>query len=99
MKTLGLAVVATVLAGCVTGRGIPEADGAMAARSGMPITDLRRGHAVYLSQCGRCHEPVPPAQLEAADWKLVLPGMCWNAGLSKADEAAVTKYVKAAGNR
>lgn len=71
----------------------------MAARSGVPLATLQRGNAVYLSQCGRCHELIPPDQVKTADWHLVMPGMCWNAGLSKADEALALKYVLAASKK
>ena len=97
MKTLVVALMAGVLVGCVPGSSrIPAVDEAMVARSGVAGSELRRGHAVYLSQCGRCHELIPPSEVKTADWHLVLPGMCWNAGISKADEDAVTKYVLAA---
>lgn len=100
MKTRYLAVGAVVLAGCSPLRQpIPVADEAMAARTGVPLSDLRKGNAVYLAQCGRCHELIPPASLKTDDWHLVMPGMCWNAGLTRADEALITKYVLAAKSR
>jgi hypothetical protein len=39
---------------------------------------------------------VKPESLKVADWRLVMPGMCWNAGLARADEALLLKYVLAA---
>lgn len=90
----GWAVV--MVAGCAPGvSSIPEATPSMAARSGVPWESLKRGRMVYLSQCGRCHELVPPAGVKTEDWHLVMPGMCWNAGLTQADEALVTRYVLA----
>ncbi len=68
----------------------------MAARSGVPLATLQQGNSVYLSQCGQCHELIPPDKVEVADWRLVVPGMCWNAGLNPGDEALVLKYVLAA---
>jgi hypothetical protein len=68
----------------------------MALAVGVPLGTLRRGHGAYLTQCGGCHELIPPDNVETADWKLVMPGMCWNAGLSQADEKLVLKYVLAA---
>lgn len=100
MKTRYLAVGVLGLAGCAPlCQSIPVADEAMAARSGVPLADLRTGYEVYLSQCGRCHELIPPASVKTEDWHLVMPGMCWNAGLTRADEALVTKYVLAAKSR
>ena len=89
--------LAVSLAGCTTGpQPVPAASAEMAARSGIPLKTLQQGNAVYLSQCGRCHELIPPDEVKTDDWHLVMPGMCWNAGLSRADEALVMKYVLAA---
>lgn len=71
----------------------------MAAAGGVPLKTLQRGHGVYLTQCGGCHELIPPDRVKTADWQLVVPGMCWNAGLTRADEALVLKYVLAAKKR
>lgn len=68
----------------------------MAQGSGENLATLQRGHALFLSHCGRCHEPQMPASVSAADWHVVVPGMAWNAGLAKADEAAILKYLLAA---
>jgi hypothetical protein len=75
---------------------IPAATPEMAAASGVPLKTLQRGNAIYLSKCGRCHELIPPDQVKTSDWRLVVPGMCWNAGLTQADEKLVLKYVLAA---
>jgi hypothetical protein len=37
-----------------------------------------------------------PSEVSSADWHIVVPGMAWNAGISKADENAVLKYIMAA---
>ena len=68
----------------------------MANASGIPLETLRQGHGVYLTQCGSCHELVHPDRVKTSDWHLLVPGMCWNAGLTKADEALVLRYVLAA---
>ena len=68
----------------------------MSRVSGVPVDRLQRGHGVYLIQCGQCHELVKPESLKVADWRLVMPGMCWNAGLTRADEALLLEYVLAA---
>jgi hypothetical protein len=64
--------------------------------SGVPVERLQRGYGVYLTQCGQCHVLVKPESLKVADWRLVMPGMCWNAGLARADEALLLEYVLAA---
>lgn len=68
----------------------------MAARSGVSQGILQKGHAVYLAQCGRCHEHILPRDVSKADWHVVVPGMSWNAGISEADEDALTAYILAA---
>ncbi|MFN6017419.1 MAG: hypothetical protein ACK49N_07560 [Verrucomicrobiota bacterium] len=68
----------------------------MSKISGVPVERLQRGHGIYLTQCGQCHELVKPESLKVADWRLVMPGMCWNAGLTRADEALLLEYVLAA---
>jgi hypothetical protein len=68
----------------------------MSRVSGVPVERLQRGHGVYLTQCGQCHELVKPEDLKVADWRVVMPGMCWNAGLKRADEALLLEYVLAA---
>jgi len=68
----------------------------MSRVSGVPVERLQRGYGVYLTQCGQCHELVKPGDLKVADWRLVMPGMCWNAGLTQVDESVLLDYVLAA---
>jgi len=68
----------------------------MAEAHGVRLEVLQRGHGLYLTQCGSCHELIAPDQVEISDWHLVVPGMCWNAGLTRGDEALILKYVLAA---
>ncbi len=97
MKRLlaGLGVAAGIV-GCVgSAVPVPEVDARMAEVSGHSVAELRRGRGVYLTHCGRCHEYVRPEQVKVSDWKLVVPGMCWNAGVGKADGEAVLAYILA----
>lgn len=85
------------LAACAPGVSkAPAVTAAMAERGKVPLESLKQGRVIYLAQCGRCHDLVPPAAVKTEDWHLVMPGMCWNAGLTRADEALVTRYVLAA---
>ena len=68
----------------------------MSEASGVSIERLQRGHGIYHTQCGQCHEMVKPGDLKVADWRLVMPGMCWHAGLTRADESLLLEYVLAA---
>jgi cytochrome c5 len=94
----GLLVI--MISGCAQQVAVvPLADTRMAESSGVPLAELRKGHALYVSKCGRCHELIAPDQVKTADWHLVLPGMCWNAGLEEADEKQIMKYILAAKSR
>jgi len=84
------------LASCATTKTAPIPDAAMATRSKVDVATLQRGHAVYLAHCGRCHEHVMPKDVSREDWHVVAPGMAWNAGISAADEKALTSYLMAA---
>lgn len=97
MKGLLMLGVAGVLVGCAAKPGLPPEPGVgMAASSGTDLAILEKGHQVYLANCMRCHEPMMPKEVSQADWHLVVPGMSWNAGISEADEEALTAYILAA---
>ncbi len=68
----------------------------MAAASGQPVERLEHGRAIYMGDCARCHVPLMPDRLDRDDWHVVVPGMAWNAGISEADEEALTAYLLAA---
>lgn len=74
----------------------PAVTPAMAARSGKSEGRLQVGRALYLAHCGRCHEMQMPETVSDEDWHVVVPGMAWNAGLSKQDEKALHDYLIAA---
>lgn len=95
MKKALVLLPCLLLAACAT-KTAPIPDAAMSSRSGVKYETLQRGHAVYLAHCGRCHAPILPADVSKADWHVVVPGMSWNAGISQADEDALTAYILAA---
>jgi cytochrome c5 len=99
IRMIGVVAAGVVALGCAVSKEPPVPTAAMAAASGIPLETLRQGHGVYLTQCGGCHELVPPNAVKTSDWHIVMPGMCWNAGLTKADEALAMKYVLAAKGR
>lgn len=68
---------------------------AMAEASGESALTLQRGRAVYMSDCSRCHKAKMPKEISTEDWHVILPGMAWNAGISKGDEEAVEAYINA----
>ena len=96
MKNLPVLLSCVLFASCAATKTAPIPDPAMASRSKVSVTTLQKGHAVYLAHCGRCHEPILPKDVSKEDWHVVAPGMAWNAGISAADEKALTAYLMAA---
>ena len=74
----------------------PRPTAAMSVTSGVSLTKLEKGRAVFVVNCGRCHEYQFPDTVSRADWHHVVPGMAWNAGISKSDQQALTAYLLAA---
>ena len=95
-KSLYLAFVAMLVAGCADTKLIPAPTAEMALKSGQNLETLGRGHTVYITACARCHEPMMPSEISGEEWHVVVPGMSWNAGISDEDEQAVMKYIMAA---
>ena len=100
MKTLVLiasAIVLSAITACVPQSDDPFAPTrAMAQASGKPIEDLGKGHSIFKRQCTQCHEKRIPNEIPSKEWRHIVPGMAWNAGLSKEEERLVTEYVLAA---
>ncbi len=74
---------------------VPNPDAKMAKLSGKPLSQLQRGHEVYMLNCGQCHEYQLPQKVDIMDWEDAMPKMIGHAGLERSDETAVLDYVKA----
>jgi cytochrome c5 len=74
----------------------PRPTPAMSVESGVSLTKLENGRTIFLANCGRCHEHQFPDTVSQADWHVVVPGMSWNAGISKNDQQALLSYLLAA---
>lgn len=95
--SLAFAGMALAMGACLSlSKSATPAMEEMSRVSGVPLERLQRGHGIYLTQCGQCHELVKPENLKVSDWRMVMPGMCWSAGLTRADEALLLEYVLAA---
>lgn len=101
MKSLTLALVGislSVIAACTTQRAAdpfaPTAE--LAKLSGSSLEEIGEGHAIFMRHCSQCHEERIPNAIPTKEWHKIVPGMAWNAGLSKEEERLVTKYVVAA---
>jgi cytochrome c5 len=72
---------------------VPNPSESMAKKSGKPLSQLQRGHEVYMLNCGQCHAYELPEKVDIMDWEDVMPKMIGHAGLSSSDEKAVLDYV------
>lgn len=94
--TLPLGALAIAACAPTLDKMAPPVTPAMAASSKVPEGTLQLGRAAYIANCGRCHEYQLPDTVSDEDWHVVVPGMAWNAGLTKQDEVAIREYVIAA---
>ena len=94
-----LVAVVCVLSACVVDKMeklAPRPTQTMSAKSGVSLTKLEQGRSIFLANCGRCHEHQFPDTVSSSDWHAVVPGMSWNAGLSKNDQQTLLAYLLAA---
>ena len=97
MKRWLLLGMGVALAGCATEpktAALPSKE--MSEMSGVSLEQLERGRHIYETDCSRCHVPMLPGEASEGDWHVVVPGMAWNAGISREDEDAVLAYILAA---
>lgn len=74
---------------------VPNPSAEMAKASGKSLSQLQRGHVVYMLNCGQCHAYPLPEQVDIMDFEDVMPKMINHAGLPSADEKAVLDYIVA----
>lgn len=72
---------------------VPNPTAAMASASGKSLSQLQRGHEVYMLKCGECHEYQLPERVDIMDFEDVMPKMINHAGLPSSDEKAVLDYI------
>lgn len=72
---------------------VPNPSTVMARKSGKSVSQLRRGHEVYMLKCGECHAYMLPHSLDLDEWEDAVPKMIRHAGLPSSDERAVLDYV------
>lgn len=97
-------VVVLIVAGLVIAACAPSAENVsapvpnakMASAAGKSLDMLGKGYALSQVHCAQCHEFKMPEDMRVEEWHSIVPGMAWNAGLSKEDENAVLAYLVAA---
>lgn len=74
---------------------VPNPSQEMAKKSGKTLSQIQRGHEVYMLKCGECHNYQLPQNLDVDEWQEAVPKMIKHAGLESTDEKAVLDYVVA----
>lgn len=95
-----IVVAALVLPGCVSLETMaPPVEGTViqqASIHGTDVQSLRRGRAIYLNQCVRCHTVMAVNDYDVAEWRALMPEMGKEAKLTGEQEQDVLDYVLAA---
>ena len=68
----------------------------MALELGVEYGQLQRGREVYMAHCNRCHERIPPGEIDPEIWRGLLPHMAINAELTTTEEEESLLYLLAA---
>ena len=96
-------VAALVVGACATSSSssssnadIPVPTAKMAKASGQSIDTLGEGYSLFHAHCAQCHELKMPEDMRVDEWHDIVPGMAWNVGLEKKDEAPRLAYLVAA---
>jgi hypothetical protein len=75
---------------------MPVPDAKMATDTGRSLDQLGAGYALSQVHCSQCHVFKLPRDMRVEEWHTIVPGMAWNAGLKKSEEASVMAYLVAA---
>ena len=88
-------------AGCAAGKAaIPTADELYAGGAppvGADLDALRRGRAIYVTECAACHKLFPPKDYSPEQWRVFVRRMAPRASLSGNQAADLLVYLSAAG--
>lgn len=57
------------------------------------LMELQQGRALFINNCGRCHNLYLPESYTPAQWKSILTNMAPRTSLTSAEIQLVTKYV------
>ncbi|MFT4061233.1 MAG: cytochrome c [Edaphocola sp.] len=78
-----------------TGKATTAVQTKAAASTKFSAAQLEQGHALYSSNCVRCHKYKEPSDFTASEWTEILKSMIPKARLNEADAQLVTAYVMA----
>lgn len=105
IRIAGLVLAATLAvaaggAGCAGGRAsIPTAEELYAAGAlprGMEIDTMRRGRAIFVTECGACHRLYLPGEYSPEEWRPIARRMGERASLGADQVADLEAYLSAA---
>jgi hypothetical protein len=57
------------------------------------LQELQEGRALYINNCGNCHQLYSPDNYSATQWRSILSSMAPRTNLSTSDELLVDKYL------
>jgi hypothetical protein len=57
------------------------------------LQELQDGRALYINNCGKCHDLFSPDDYSASRWKTIMSGMAPKTNMSASQVTLVTKYV------
>jgi len=88
------------IAGCAGGRGsVPTADELFAAGAvpaGADVDAVRRGRAIFVTECGACHRLYLPSEYTPEEWRDIAGRMAVRASLGAEEEEDLKSYLTAA---
>lgn len=105
IRIAGLVLAATLAvaaggAGCAGGRAsIPTAEDLYATGAlpvGADVDAVRRGRAVYVTECGACHRLHLPSEYTPEEWRPIAGRMAERASLGTDQAADLEAYLAAA---
>lgn len=100
LAMLSAACLGGGLAGCAAGKAaIPTIDELGAAGTlpgGADPGSLRRGRAIFVTECAACHRLFPPAEYSTEEWGGIVKRMAGRASLSGDQAADLYLYLSTA---
>jgi len=92
--------IAAGIAGCAAGKAaIPTADELHAGGAlpiGADLDALRRGRAIFVTECAACHRLFPPNAYSPEQWRGIVKRMSRRASLGGDQAADLEQYLSAA---
>lgn len=92
MKKISAILLLALFAACTTQLYVPS-DSNVNKRESASLADLKKGHDLYLNNCGKCHKLFKPDSHTPEKWTKILEVMGPQAKLSNEQVSLVYKYL------